>query len=96
MRARLKEAQGDAWMDSIFLGHFVVDTAIAIPANSDFVVPVKLNVDMKYMLQLSLVAFGNDEVTITLKGNARVGKAGIYRSYPLDYSGKQNPGKLLQ
>ena len=39
---RLKNAEGDAWMDSTYLGHFTVDTLVQIPPNSEFLVPVKL------------------------------------------------------
>ena len=95
-KARLKSAEGDAWMDSTFLGHFVVDSSIAIPSNSNFIIPVKLNVDMKYLLQHSMSALLHEEVTIRVTGKARVGKAGLYRNYPLNYSGKQNLSKLFQ
>ena len=43
----LKQAEGDAWMDSTYLGHFLVDSSVTIPANSEFLVPVKMAVDMK-------------------------------------------------
>ena len=56
-KGRLKSAEGDAWMDSIYLGHFTVDTLVQIPPNSEFLVPVKLMVDMKLMLKHSLTAF---------------------------------------
>jgi LEA14-like dessication related protein len=95
-KARLKNAEGDAWMDSVFLGHFVVDSSIRIPSNGDFFIPVKLNVDMKFILQHTLSAFLNEEVLIRITGNARVGKGGIYGRYPLNYSGKQNLSKLFQ
>ena len=32
-KGRLKQAEGDAWMDSTYLGHFVVDSSVHIPAN---------------------------------------------------------------
>lgn len=89
-KAVLKEAEGDAWMDSSYLGHFRVDTAVNIPANSDFTVPVKMDVDTRYILKNSLFAFMNDEVTIRISGEARVGKSGIYKRFPIAYVGKQN------
>jgi LEA14-like dessication related protein len=94
--ARLKEAEGEAWMDSTYLGHFYVDSAIAIPANSDFIVPVKLKVEMKHILQHSLAAFLNEQVLITIKGKAKVGKSGFYKKIPLHYEGKQNLQELFK
>ena len=71
--ARLKQADGEAWMDSTYLGHFYVDSSMTIPAKSDFIVPVKLAVEMKHLVKHSLAAFLNEEVLITIKGKAKVG-----------------------
>jgi LEA14-like dessication related protein len=93
---RLKEAEGDAWMDSTYLGHFYVDTTVDIRANSDFLIPVKLNVDMKFILQNTLATFLNKEVLIRIKGKAKLGKNRIYKKYPLSYEGKQNLAELFK
>jgi LEA14-like dessication related protein len=93
INARLKEAVGDAWVDSSFLGHFRIDTLVNIPGHSDFTIPVKLHVDMKDMLKHSLITFRKEQVLITIKGKAKLGKSGIFKNYPLSYQGNQN---LLQ
>ena len=95
-RAKLKEEEGEAWLDSNYLGHFYVDTMINIPAKSNFTVPIKLDVDMKKMLVYSLTRFKNEDVLVTVKGNARVGKGGFYKKIPLSYEGKQNLGTLIK
>ncbi|HTD93521.1 MAG TPA: hypothetical protein VK644_06910 [Chitinophagaceae bacterium] len=92
---KLKEAQGEAWMDSIYLGHFTVDSTVDIPANADFIVPVKLTVKMKNLLKNSLSLFMKNEVTIRLEGDARAGKGGLYRRFRLHYEGKQEFHKLF-
>jgi len=94
--ARLKEADGEAWMDSTYLGHFYVDTVMTIPANSNFIVPVNLEVEMKHILKHSLAAFLNEQVLITIKGRAKVGKGGIYKNIPLQYEGKQHLQELFK
>ena len=95
-KGQLKQAEGDAWMDSTYLGHFVVDTTVDIPANSEFLVPVKLAVDMKQMLKHSLTAFMNEEVMLKITGKAKAGKSGFYRNFSLNYLGKQNLGELFK
>lgn len=92
----LKQAEGDAWLDSTYLGHFIVDTTVNIPANSEFTVPVKLAVDMKQVLKHSLVAFLKEEVTIRITGKARAGKSGLYRNFLLNYQGTQNLRQLFK
>jgi LEA14-like dessication related protein len=95
-RLTLKEAEGDAWMEGIPLGHFTIDTLIRIPANADFRLPVKLKMDMNYFLQNTAAALFNNEVAIKIEGRARVGKSGIFIHYPIHYEGKQNLRNLLK
>ena len=92
---KLKEAEGDAWMDGNLLGHFTVDTLVTIPANDNFNLPVKLKVDMKKVFQNSLTAFLAREVMIRIEGKAKLGKGGMYIRYPIRYEGKQNLDKIL-
>jgi LEA14-like dessication related protein len=94
--ATLKQAEGEAWMDSSYLGHFKVDTLVHVPANSDFIIPVKLVVDMKYLLQHSLSALANSEVNIKVTGTARAGRNGFYKTFPVRYEGKQDLAKLFK
>lgn len=96
VNARMKEAEGDAWLDSTYLGHFYVDTTVNIQANSDFLIPLKLDVDMKFILQNALAGFLNEQVLIRIKGKAKLGKSGIYKKYPLRYEGKQNLKELFK
>ena len=95
-KATLKEADGEAWLDSSYIGHFRVDTIVNIPARSNFTIPVKLEVDMKYLVQYSLYGFKKQEVLVTIKGKARVGKGGMYKSIPLQYEGRRNLAELIK
>ena len=95
-KLKLKEAEGDAWLDGSYLGHFTIDTLVNIPANNDFNMPVKLQVDVSKILKNSLAAILSNEVTVKVEGKARVGKGGIYIRYPIRYEGKQNLDKLLR
>ncbi len=95
-RLKLKSAEGDAWMEENFLGHFSIDTMIQVPANGDFRLPVKLQLDMNKVLKNSLVAFLSREVTIKVEGKARVGKGPVFINYPIRYEGKQDLEKLMK
>lgn len=95
-KGKLKSAEGEAWMDSTYLGRFLVDSTVTVPAKSEFAVPVQLKVDMKRILKHSLSAFLKDEVTITIKGNAKAGTSGLYKNFPLNYSGKQNLAEIFK
>jgi len=93
---KLKEAQGEAWLDSNYLGHFFVDTLIDIPANATFIIPVKLNLDMKYLLKYSLGGFKNEEVLVKVTGTAKAGRGGFYKKFAINYEAKQNLAELVK
>jgi LEA14-like dessication related protein len=94
-RLQLKEAEGDAWINDSFLGHFTVDSAVSIPANADFRIPAILTVDMKKLLKNAGIMLAQKEVPIRLEGKAKVGKAGIFIKYPIKYEGTQDISKLI-
>jgi LEA14-like dessication related protein len=93
---RLKQAEGDAWMDSTYLGHFVADSTIHIPANGEFLVPVRLMMDMKQILKNSYAALMNEQVLLRIKGSAKAGRSGFYKNFSLNYEGKQNLRALFK
>ena len=93
---KLKNAEGDAWIDGTPLGRFFMDTLILIPAKADFRLPVKLELEMKSVLKNSLAVFLKNEVMLKIEGQARIGKAGFYINYPVRYEGKQNISGLLK
>lgn len=92
----LKEAEGEAWLDNSFVGHFTVDTLVRIPSYGDFKVPVKLKVDMNYLLRNPVSSLLQTEKLVRLEGNARVGKSGIFINYPIKYEGMQDLTKLIK
>ncbi len=91
---QLKKADGEVWVENNFLGRFEVDTLIRIPGNSDFQVPVNLEVDMSQILKNSAIAIFKKEVILRIEGHARIGKAGVFIRYPIRYEGKHNVGEL--
>ena len=91
-KAKLKEAHGEAWIDNIYLGTFQVDSVILVPALNEFIVPVDLSFETLKVLQV----VANEEVLLKVTGNARAGKGGFYKNFPLNYEGKQNIKKYFQ
>ncbi len=92
----LKAAKGEAWLDSIFVGHFTVDSLVRIPAKGKFSVPVNLKVDMEYLLKHPISSLLRSEKWVRLEGKARVGRGIIFINYPIRYQGMQDLGKLVK
>ena len=95
-RLKLKKAEGEAWVENTYLGHFKIDSLIHIPRSGEFRLPITLMVDMKKFLKNSILSILSNEVTIKVKGNAKVGKGFLYINYPIQYEGKQNLRELAK
>lgn len=95
-RIKLKEAQGDAWLDGNPLGHFTVDTLIQIPAKGDFRLPVRLKMNMRYIIENISAAFMDKRVNLKVDGMAKAGKGFVFINYPIQFEGKQNLSELLK
>lgn len=83
---KLKKIDCDLYVDSSFLGHFSNSEEIKIPASGSFILPVIGQAKTFTLLEQSGKALSGKESFIRVKGTARVGRAGIFRSIPLDYS----------
>lgn len=94
--AILKTGEGDAWIDSSYLGHFTIDSAITIPANADFHIPVSLALDIKTVLQNSMALISKEQVNIKVSGNVKAGRKGFYKNVPINYEGPQNLKELFR
>ena len=87
---KLKEADFDVFIDDDSLGHASLDSTIHISAESNFSVPVLLSAPTRALLKHSVGLLLNKEVYLRVKGTAKIGKAGIYKRYPIFYEGKQS------
>src|SRR6218665_1379332 len=85
----LKRTELDIYIDSTFLGHSSQDLQVPIPRKDVFTVPLKIDLDMKNLFKNGLTTLLNKEVTVRAVGTVKVGKAGVYKNFKVDYSGKQ-------
>lgn len=93
---KIKHAEGDAWADGEFIGHFTMDTLVMINGESDFVLPVKFKPDLKPLLKTSLLSALGRDAQLKIEGKARVGKGLIFINYPIRYEGMHNLGELYR
>lgn len=95
MGATLNNAGGQAWIQDIYVGDFLLNEDVKIPAKSDFSVPVRLKLNLKDVLKNSFNLLMQDSVTLKVDGNAKLSKGTLIKNFPLKYSGKQPSNKLL-
>jgi LEA14-like dessication related protein len=83
----LKRTELDIYVDSNFLGHSSQELQVAIPRRDVFTVPLKVEVDMKNLLKNGLTTLMNKQVNVRAVGSVKVGKAGVYKNFKVDYNG---------
>lgn len=87
---QLNRTDLDVYIDSTFLGHSSQDIQISVPKKANFTIPLKVDLDVKNLLKNGLSSFFNRNVSVRVLGSVRVGKAGVYKSFPVDYTTIQN------
>ncbi len=80
----------DVYVDSSLLGHSSQEVQIAIPKRDNFTIPLSIDLDMKNLLKNGLMAMFNKEINVRLLGKVKVGKAGVYKTFNVDYTTVQN------
>jgi hypothetical protein len=84
----LKNIDCYVYVEHNYLGKYVLDTTMHIAKKSEFVVPSKMQVDMKNLFKNTITSLFSKELLLEVKGTTRVGKAGIYITVPFSYSGR--------
>ncbi|MFL5741092.1 MAG: hypothetical protein ACJ75B_12795 [Flavisolibacter sp.] len=84
----VKEAAAEVYVDSIYLGRFIQDSAIDIRKGSEFSVPFSGNISLRTALNLKIEDLAQKDILVKADGSARVGKAGLFVTKPIHYQGK--------
>ena len=87
---QLNRTDLDVYVDSTFLGHSSQDIQVNISKRDVFTIPLKLDLDVKNLLKNGITSMLNKNVSVRVLGSVKVGKAGIYKSFPVDYTSIQN------
>ncbi len=85
MSLELNRTDLDIYVNDNFFGHSTQNIQVKIPRKQVFSIPLAVEVDMKNLLKNSLAGLLNKEVTIRVVGKIKVGKAGVFKTFPLDY-----------
>ena len=86
----LKKVDADVFVENKYLGKFQLDTAMHIAGKSEFQLPVKIQIDLKTVIQNGITLLLNREVLINVKGSSRVGRAGFYKTIPFNYEARHS------
>lgn len=86
---QLKYTDLDIFIDGNYLGHSSQDYQITIPRLAEFTLPLEVAIDMKNIIKNALTTLLGQEVMIRVTGKVKLGKANVYKTFPVNYEGKQ-------
>lgn len=85
----LKEMDLDVYLNNNYLGHTSQKYQVKIPKKGEFVIPIKLSLDMKNLLKNAVAGVLNKEVSLTTSGKVVVGKGKLIKHFPFKYETKE-------
>ena len=86
---QLKYTDLDIYVNSNYLGHSSQDYQITIPRLSEFTMPLAIEVDMKNLMKNAFPTLLGKEVLIKVTGTVKLGKANVYKTFPVNYESVQ-------
>ena len=85
---QLRKVDCDVYIEDQYLGKYQLDTLMSIPKKAEFILPSKMDVDMKRLFKNTFNVLFANEVLIKVKGTTRVGKGGVFINVPVNYEGR--------
>lgn len=79
----------DVYINNNYLGKTVQQSQVAIPKRAEFAIPISIDVDMKNLLKNGVTTFLTNEVMVKVVGTIRVGKLNVFKTFNVNYEGKQ-------
>jgi LEA14-like dessication related protein len=93
-RVKLKDADAKVYVNSSYLGDTHTDSTIDIPRKDTFSVPLILKVQTATALAKMMETAKDSAVTVKVEGSVKMGKAGVFISYPIKYERLQSMADL--
>lgn len=84
----LRKVEADIYIDNHYLGKYQLDTLMHIQRKAEFVLPSRIQVDMRGIFKNALSMLFNREILLHVKGTTRIGKAGFFKTIPFDYEAR--------
>lgn len=87
---QLKYTDLDIYIDNNYFGHSSQDYQITIPRLSEFTLPLQIQLDMKNLMKNAIpTLLMGKEVMLKITGTVKLGKANVYKTFPVNYEGLQ-------
>lgn len=91
----VKETLLDVYVDSVLIGKFSQVRQIEVGEAEDFRIPLEASISIEKALQLNIQDLIGKEVLLSADGTTRIGKAGVFVTKDIRYSGRHKINKDL-
>ena len=86
---QLNHTDLDIFIDGDYLGHSSQEYQITIPRLAEFTLPLEVAIDMKNIIKNAFTTLLGKEVMVKVTGKVKLGKANVYKTFTVNYEGKQ-------
>lgn len=89
MNFQIRSTDLDIYINNNYAGHTNLDSVIRVPKQTEFTIPVSARVNTQTFFSNALSALLTKEVNIRITGSIKAGASGMYKSFKVNYEGKQ-------
>ncbi len=87
----------DVYLDSLYLGKFKQPESISVKNKAEFSIPLEGTISLGKALQYDIASMVGRETHIKANGSVKIGKAGVFVTKNINYSGRHRlDGNLLK
>ncbi|HRE51497.1 MAG TPA: LEA type 2 family protein [Flavitalea sp.] len=88
-RVQLKDADVAIYINSGYMGNSLMDSTITIPKKDTFDLPIVIKVKTATAISQVLESLSDSAVAFKVEGKVKMGKSGVFLTYPVRYEGIQ-------
>ena len=94
-KVQLKDAIARVYVNTAFLGDTRMDSTISVPRRDTFSVPLVLNINSITAVGKIMESLSDSTVKIKVDGSVKMGKAGVFRSFQINYQRDEKVADLM-
>lgn len=93
-RVQLKDAATKVYVNSTYIGDTRMDSTVMVPRRDTFSVPLVLSLNTLSGISKIAQSLSDSMVNVKVEGSVKMGKAGVFKSFPVKYDKMQRVSEL--
>jgi LEA14-like dessication related protein len=93
-RVQLKDAATKVYVNSTYIGDTRMDSTVMVPRRDTFSVPLVLSLNTLSGISKIAQSLSDSMVNVKVEGSVKMGKAGVFKSFPVKYDKMQRVSYL--